>query len=218
MKVKWLGHASFLITSDKGIRIITDPYESGGFGGSLNYAPIREEADVVVVSHEHADHNHVTGIRGSPQVVRGAGTHRAHDIELKGVPVYHDTSSGRERGKNAIMTFTVDGLRVCHVGDLGHQPSDEQLAEVGPVDVLLVPVGGNYTIDAAEATRLIERMKPSVVVPMHFRTDKCLFPITGVEEFLKGKEVVHRVDSSELEIKKESLPVETEIFVLQHAL
>lgn len=218
MKVSWLGHASFLIISDKGTRIITDPYQSGGFGGTLNYGPIREEAHVVVTTHDHADHNHLAGIRGSPQVVRGAGTHQVGELEFKGVSCYHDTSRGRERGNNTMFVFTVDGLRLCHVGDLGHQPTDQQLAELGPVDVLLVPVGGFYTIDAAEATRLAERLAPRVVIPMHYRTDKCLFPITGVEDFLKGKERVRRVGASEVELKKETLPAETEVIVLEHAL
>lgn len=218
MKVKWLGHASFLITSEKGTRIITDPYESGGFGGSLNYGPIREEADIVVVSHDHADHNFVGDIKGSPQIVRGAGAHRIGDVEFKGVAAYHDTSRGRERGDVTITAFTVDGVRICHVGDLGHQPSDQQLADLGPVDLLLVPVGGFYTIDATEATHLVERMGPRVVIPMHFRTDKCLFPITGVEDFLKGKTNVDRPGTSEVEVKKDTLPSRTEIIVLEHAL
>lgn len=218
MKVRWLGHASFLIISDKGTRIITDPYQSGGMGGTLNYGPIREEAHVVVTTHDHADHNHLAGIRGAPQVVKGAGMHRAADVEFKGVSCYHDTSQGRERGKNTMFLFTVDGLRLCHVGDLGHQPSDQQLAELGPVDVLMVPVGGFYTIDAMEATRLSERLAPRVVIPMHYRNDKCLFPITGVEDFLKGKKKVRRVGSSEVELSKVDLPTETEVIVLEHAL
>ncbi len=218
MKVRWLGHASFLITSEKGTRIITDPYESGGFGGSVKYGPIKEEADIVVVSHDHADHNYLGDIKGSPQVVRGAGTHRVGEIELKGVPAHHDTSLGRERGNITMTVFTVDGIRVCHVGDLGHQPTDQQLADLGLVDVLLVPVGGFYTIDATEATHLVERMAPRVVIPMHFRTDKCLFPISDVEDFLKGKTTVRRPGASEIEIKKETLPAQVEIVVLEHAL
>lgn len=218
MKVKWLGHAAFIITSEKGVRIITDPYEPSGFGGTLNYGSIKEEADIVVVSHDHPDHNYLGEIRGSPEVVKGAGTHRVGEIEIKGVPAHHDASGGRERGNVTMAVFAVDGVRVCHVGDLGHQPTGQQLAELGPVDVLLVPVGGLYTIDASEATLLVERMAPRSVIPMHYRTDKCLFPISGVEDFLKGKENVRRPGASEVEISKDKLPAQREIVVLEHAL
>lgn len=218
MKVKWLGHASFLITSNEGTRIITDPYEPGGFGAALGYGPITEKADIVVVSHDHGDHNFVAGVPGSPEVVRGAGLHRVNGIEFKGVACYHDTSMGRERGNDTISVFSVDGIRICHAGDLGHQPTDQQLAELGRVDVLLLPVGGTYTIDAVEATRLVERLAPAIAIPMHYRTDKCSFPISGVEDFLEGKTSVRRPGTSELEIKKEDLSSRTEIVVLEHAL
>jgi L-ascorbate metabolism protein UlaG (beta-lactamase superfamily) len=218
VRVKWLGHASFLITSETGIRIITDPYEAGAFGGALSYGPIREDAQVVVISHDHADHNHLAGIGGQPKVVKGSGTHHAAGIDFKGVPTFHDPSGGKERGTNTIFTFSVDGIRLCHAGDLGHLPSDQELAELGSLDLFLVPVGGFYTIDAAEATRLTEMLKPRVLIPMHFRTDKCSFPIAGAEDFLAGKERVRRVGASEVELRKESLPAPTEIIVLEHAL
>ena len=218
MKIKWLGHAAFLFTSEKGIRMIIDPYESGGFGGAVGYGPIRETADIVVTSHGHSDHNYLGDIQGKPQVIKGPGAHRVGEIEIKGVLAYHDTSLGEERGKIIMNVLTVDGVRICHVGDLGHQPTDQQLADLGPVDVLLVAVGGYYTIDAAEATRLVERLAPRMVIPMHFRTDKCTFPISGVEDFLKGKGAVRRPGASEIEISRDTLPAKTEIVVLEHAL
>ncbi|MDP2727422.1 MAG: MBL fold metallo-hydrolase, partial [Dehalococcoidia bacterium] len=130
----------------------------------------------------------------------------------------HDTSRGRERGKNTMFVFAVDGMRISHVGDLGHQLTDQQLAELGSVDVLLVPVGGFYTIDASEATRLVERLGPRVVIPMHYRTARCLFPISGVEDFIEGKKNVRKAATSEVELKKDTLPAEMEIIVLEHAL
>ena len=216
MKVKWLGHAAFLITSDEGTKIITDPYQSGQFG--LDYGKIEDAADIVVVSHEHADHNYVQGVPGSPQVVKGTGTHSAKGIEFKGIASYHDDSGGSQRGPNDMFCFTVNGVRVCHLGDLGHGLSEQQLAEIGEVDVLFIPVAGTYTIDAAGATQTVDRIKPRVVIPMHFKTDKCpSFPVTDVEPFLAGKKNVKRMDSAEVEFKQGQLPEATEIVVLKHA-
>jgi len=213
MKIKWLGHASFVITSDTGTKIITDPYETGG---DLSYGQIKESADIVTVSHDHADHNNVAAVQGSPEVVRGAV--EVKGIKFNGIPTYHDDVGGGKRGKNTIICFEVDGIRVCHLGDLGHQLSDSQLAELGKVDVLLIPVGGFYTIDAKVATQLGDRLKPKVIIPMHFKTDKCDYPIAGVEEFLRGKKEVSRLDASQVEFKAGELPATTQIVVLKPAL
>ena len=164
MKIKWLGHASFLITSETGTKIITDPYVAAE---NLNYGEIKESADIVTVSHEHGDHNYVDGIRGNPEAIRG--TAKVKGIELKGISTYHDDAKGQQRGKNTVFCFEVDGVRVCHLGDLGHQLNDKQMAELGSVDILLIPVGGNYTIDAKVATQVCDRLKPKVIIPMHFR-------------------------------------------------
>jgi len=217
MKVKWLGHASFLFTSDEGTKILTDPYELGMFG--VNYGKIEEAADIVIVSHDHPDHNNVGGVPGSPQVVKGAGRHQVKGIEFRGIASYHDDTGGSQRGPNNIFCFTVNGVRVCHLGDLGHVLSDQQLAEIGEVDVLLAPMAGTYTLDAAAASRVVDQIKPRVVIPMHFKTVKCpTFPVTDVEPFLAGKTNVKRIESAEAEFKKEQLPSATEIVVLKHAL
>jgi len=213
MKIKWLGHASFMITSEAGTKIITDPYVTGG---DLRYGEIKESADIVTVSHEHGDHNNVSAVQGSPEVVRG--TAKVKGIEFKGVPTYHDDAKGKSRGNNTILCFEVDGIRVCHLGDLGHQLNDKQVAELGSVDILLIPVGGNYTIDAKVASQLCDRLKPKVIIPMHFKNDKCAFPIAGVDEFLQGKEGVSRLDASEVEFKQGELSATTKTVVLKPAL
>lgn len=215
MKVKWLGHACFLISSDSGIRIITDPYT---VGEGINYSPIEETADIVVVSHEHGDHNNVSAIKGKPQIVKGSGTKTAKGIEFRGIATYHDEAQGKQRGKNTVFCFTVDGIRLCHLGDLGHVLTSEQTGEIGAVDVLFVPVGGFYTIDASLATRICNLLKPRVVIPMHFKTTKCAYPIAGVEDFLKDKKEVNRAGTSEIELQREKLPPATRIIVLQPAL
>jgi L-ascorbate metabolism protein UlaG (beta-lactamase superfamily) len=214
MKVKWLGHAAFLITASDGTRIITDPY--GEYGG-LSYDPIREAADIVLISHDHGDHTGAK-IGGDPEVVTGAGSRQIAGIEIKGVATYHDTSQGKERGSNTVFCFSVDGMRACHLGDLGHDLSASEIEDFGRVDVLMIPVGGFFTIDAGTANAICEKMKPKVIIPMHYRTDKCEFPITGVDEFLQGKSAVKSLDSSEVELKPADLPDKGEIVVLKHAL
>jgi len=215
MKIKWLAHASFLITSDAGIKIITDPYETGG---GLSYGEIKESADIVTVSHDHADHNNVSAVRGNPEVVKGAGTRKVKGIEFKGIPCCHDEAGGKLRGDNTIFCFDVDNIRVCHLGDLGHLPSDKQVTEIGKIDILLTPVGGYFTIDAKAATQVSEQLKPKVIIPMHFKTGKCAYPIADVEQFLRGKKNISRLDSSEVEFKNSELPTTTQIVVLKPAL
>ena len=218
MKIKWYGHAAFLITSAKGVKIITDPYESGAFGGQLNYGKIKDQADIAITSHDHADHNDTKSLPGSPQVVRGAGSKTAKGITFKGISTYHDPSKGSERGTNTIFTFPVDGIQVCHLGDLGHVLNEKELAEIGPVDILLIPVGGYFTIDANEVIHIAGQIRPKILIPMHFKTEKCGFPIAPVEDFLKGKTKSKRSNTSEMAFDKAALPQQMEIIVLEHAL
>ena len=217
MKIQWYGHASFLITSDDGTKIITDPYEPGAYDGGIAYKPIDDAADIVTVSHDHADHNYVQGIKGNPVVVKGPGTHEAKGISFKGIATYHDPSEGKERGENTMFVFTVDGVTLCHAGDLGHILSPEQVKELGALDVLLLPIGGVFTLDSNEATEVMDLVKPKILVPMHFKTPGCGFPIADVEEFLKGKSSVERIEGSEFSVSKEQLPDATRIVVLKPA-
>jgi L-ascorbate metabolism protein UlaG (beta-lactamase superfamily) len=218
MKVKWYGHAAFLITSDEGIKIMVDPYEPGAFGGQLSYGKIKDQADIVLTSHDHADHSYTQDLPGTPQVVKGSGSKTIKGILMKGVSTYHDPSKGSERGTNTIFTIKINNIQLCHLGDLGHVLSDNELAEIGPVDILFIPVGGFYTIDREEATRVTEQIKPRILIPMHFKTDKCGFPIAPVEDFLKGKTNINRLKSSETTFEKATLPQQMEIVVLEHAL
>lgn len=217
MKVKWLGHAAFLITSDEGVKILTDPYTPGVYG--LEYGSIKDEADIVTVSHDHEDHNYIAGVPGNPRVVRGAGKHKVDGVEFTGIACYHDESGGEERGDNTIFCFTVNGIKLCHLGDLGHGLSDDQIAGIGSVDVLMIPVGGTFTVDASAATKIIDHIKPRVAIPMHFKNKRCLsFPVSDLEPFIRGKANVKTAGSSETEFEPERLPKTTEILVLQPAL
>jgi len=218
MKIKWLGHAAFLVMSESGLRLITDPYESGGYDGNVGYGPIREPADIVTVSHEHPDHNDTRQIPGSPTVIRKTGKHLAKGLAIEGILTCHDETSGRQRGLNTVFCFTLDAVRVCHLGDLGHVLAPKEITAIGPVDVLMIPVGGFYTIDAAQANLVIAALQPKVVLPMHYKTAKLDFPVAGIDEFLTGKAAVKRLETSEVSLTKDTLPATTEVWVLKYAL
>ncbi len=217
MKIKWFGHSAFLITSADGIRIVTDPYKPNSFNGALGYKPIKDSADIVTISHEHDDHNYAIQIGGKPQVVRSVGTQTIKDIKIEGITTCHDCSGGRERGLNTVYVMTVDGIRICHLGDLGTMPSQAEINQIGQVDILLIPVGGVFTIDATIASEVVNALNPRVVIPMHFKTPDCGFPIAPVDNFLAQKKIVKRIESSEVEIDKLSLPQEREIWVLKYS-
>jgi len=214
MKIRWLGHSCFLITADNGVRIILDPFKSESH---LSYPPVKESADIVTISHGHFDHNHTALIPGKFEVIKESGLKSIKDVGIKGVSAWHDDSGGRERGNNIVYCLNVDGIRMCHLGDLGHGLTIEQKREIGEVDVLFVPIGGIFTLDIAAASMVCEDLKPKIAIPMHYKTDRCAFLQYSADDFIKGKKNAKRLDSSEVEIKKESLPSELEILVLQYA-
>jgi len=215
MRVKWLGHSCFLITSKGGLRVITDPY---AVGGGINYSPIKETADIVVVSHGHDDHSNVSAVQGKPEVIKGNDIKTARSVQFRGIATYHDDAQGKRGGLNTVFCFTIDDIKLCHLGDLGHVLSPEQVSEIGAVDILFVPVGGFYTIDASIASQVCDQLKPKIVIPMHFKTPKCAYPIAGVEDFLRGQKNVRRVEGSEVDFERERLPAATEIVLLRPAL
>lgn len=214
MEIKWLGHSSFLLTSAEGQTLLTDPYDTEAYPDTLLYKPIDETADVVLTSHGHADHGNVEGVSGTPFIISAPEPREVEGFSTRGVMTYHDTEAGAQRGDNMASVITADGLRVCHLGDLGHELTPEQVAGIGPVDVLLIPVGGFFTIDAATATRVWQQLNPAITIPMHFRNDKCLFQIETVEPFLSGKPDVDRPGSSSIEVSRENLPISPKVVVL----
>lgn len=183
MKLKWIGHAAFLMTAADGTRVLADPYNA-----EVGYKVPLDEADYVTVSHEHFDHNSVQNVPGAPHVARGTGQHTLGTVAAVGVATMHDDAGGSKRGANTVFCydFPEEGgpLSVCHLGDLGHQLTPEQLAGIGDVDVLLVPVGGRFTVDAKGARELIAAVKPRVAVPMHYKTAALSFPLSPVDDFL----------------------------------
>jgi L-ascorbate metabolism protein UlaG (beta-lactamase superfamily) len=215
MKFRYLGHSAFLLTASDGTRIITDPYEPNAFRGAIRYGAIVGPADFVTVSHDHSDHNYLDGIAGNPQVIYSAGVRQAGAVRVSATPTFHDATEGKDRGENLVFLFEDAGLRVLHCGDLGHVPAP---GAIGPADVLLVPVGGYFTIGPDEAFQVAGLVGARIIIPMHFATGKTKMPIVGVEEFIKGRENVNVVDGSDTELTAATLPGSTQIRVLKHAL
>ena len=218
MKIRFLGHAAFLITTAGGAKIVTDPYEPGGFGGAIRHGALTEPADFVVVSHDHADHNYVKMVPGKPVVVKGEGEESHRGITFRSLATYHDANRGAERGRNTVRVIAADGLTVCHLGDLGEPLGPEAVEGLGQVNVLMVPVGGVFTIDAGGAAEVVKAVRPNIAIPMHYRTPKVGLNLGSVEGFLTGKPRVRRVGGSDIEVTADSLPEPTEIVVLEPAL
>jgi L-ascorbate metabolism protein UlaG (beta-lactamase superfamily) len=214
MKIEWIGHACFSLTSQKGLKIITDPYEPE-FRNMLHYRPINEHADIVTVSHGHGDHNYISAITGKPTIVNTAGTTPVKGIQFKGISVYHDRVQGAQRGKNLMFMFNVDNIRLAHLGDLGHQLSADELRELEDVEVLFAPTGGPAaTLELQEIIDLWEKVKPRVVIPMHFKTERCGFPKYSAEDLLRLRPAAKTVGTSELILTREKLPSATEILIM----
>jgi L-ascorbate metabolism protein UlaG (beta-lactamase superfamily) len=160
------------------------------------YARIQIEAEIVATSHEHGDHNYIQAVKGSFVHINKTGSFLEHGIEIKGVETFHDKVSGAKKGKNIVYNFTIDGIKLCHCGDLGHTLSDDLVKEIGEVDILLVPVGGGFTIDADDAVKVMNQLDPTVVIPMHYRT-KALGPMG-----LAFAKVDKFIEASALEVKE----------------
>jgi L-ascorbate metabolism protein UlaG (beta-lactamase superfamily) len=193
-KLTWMGQSGFVLETAAGTRVVMDPIPKG-----LGYdLPPGLKADVVTISHEHSDHNNVALLVNKPRVIRGLTAdkkgwtkvdEKVKEVAIRSVGVYHDDKRGAERGLNTVFIFEVGGLRIAHLGDLGHLLTDEQLAAIGSVDVVLVPVGGVFTIDAYQATRVVDQLHPRlIIIPMHYRTPPLTIKeLQPVDEFLERK-------------------------------
>ncbi|MGA2667268.1 MAG: MBL fold metallo-hydrolase [Patescibacteria group bacterium] len=198
MKIKWLGQSAFEIKSNK--TLITDPHNP-----MVGKMPKDLAAEVVTVSHAHMDHNYTKAVAGSPEIIDKTGDFSAGGFEIKGVSTFHDNVDGKKRGNNVVYVFDVEGLRLCHLGDLGHLLTDEQLKEIGAVDILMIPVGGFFTIGPDEAVKVTNQLKPKIVLPMHYKAKSLMpFPLAGVDKFTAalGWDIE---EVEELEITKSTL-------------
>ena len=181
MKLQWLGHSCFRITLANGKTLVTDPYDN-----SVGYPELHTPADIVLSSHDHFDHNHFDAIEGDFEVVNQPGTYERFGATITGAHSWHDDAEGAKRGRNVIFAVEADGVKLVHLGDLGHQPDTEAQADViSGADVLLIPIGGTYTITTPEAVALIERFKPKAAIAMHYKNKYCHFPVTDCAEFVR---------------------------------
>jgi len=208
MKITWHGQSCFKIVT-KNTTIITDP-----FSKDIGLKPPHFEADIVTVSHSHHDHNNVSALRGTPFVVDGPGEYELKGTVIQGINSFHDKKEGKERGVNAIFIIEAEDMKVCHLGDLGQKElTDEQMDKIGEVDILMIPVGGVYTINSEEAAFIINQIEPRIVIPMHYKVPGLNIKLESADAFLKEMGVEKEV-VDQLTIKKNDLPKEEEMKVV----
>lgn len=184
MEITYLGHSSFKLKG-KTASLVTDPYDSGMLGMKFT----KTEADIVTISHHHRDHESVENISGVKKIVDGPGEYEINGVSIIGIQTFHDNKKGAELGKNTIYVIEMDGIRLLHLGDLGHLLDDDTIKEIGAIDILMIPVGGSYTIDAKTAVEVYKQVGPSIIIPMHYKPDgvqnEILDKLISVDEFLR---------------------------------
>ncbi|OGK18923.1 hypothetical protein A3G67_01435 [Candidatus Roizmanbacteria bacterium RIFCSPLOWO2_12_FULL_40_12] len=212
MQIKYLGHASFFIKT-KDARVVTDPYDP-----SIGMKFPKTEGDIVTVSHSHPDHSKANQVQGDPLLIDWPGEYEKNGVRVFGYKSYHDKKKGEERGENILFKIESEGISVLHCGDMGVLPDDKLKDEIGEVDILLVPVGGFYTIDAGEAIELIKQIEPAIVIPMHYnhpKLDQKVFKnLTTLDEFVKKFDGPKAEPADQLTVKKEDLAEEPHLVVL----
>lgn len=208
MEILWLGHSCFRIKGASAT-VVTDPC-SPDTGYSLG----QPEAEIVTVSHAHPGHSYIQGVTGAPKIVSRPGEYEISGILIIGVSTFHDNEKGAKKGKNTAFVMDVDEVSICHLGDLGHTLTPEQLGQIDKVDVLLLPVGGLSTIDAAAAAEVVRQLEPSIVVPMHYKTDATPRELETVDRFLKEMGVKEAISKPKLVVTKSNLPLGTQVHLL----
>ncbi len=212
MEITWFGHSCFRIKG-KEATLVTDP-----FAETLGYPLRHPAADIVTISHDHPHHSSLSAIEGQPKVIAGPGEYEIAEVFIYGIRTFHDAEGGKIRGRNTVYLIEIDEVRICHLGDLGHVPTAEQVEEISGSDVLLVPVGGVCTIDATAAAETVSLLQPRLVIPMHFKTEaiKVEVELDPVDRFLKELGAKGISAESKLAITKSSLPEETKVVLLDY--
>lgn len=210
MDIYWYGQSMFKIKG-KNTTLVIDPFDPDFTG--LKF-PKDVGADVVLATHLHQDHNNIASVEGSPLYVQGPGEYEVKGVSVVGINSFHDLEEGKEKGKNTIYHIVMDNISIVHLGDLGHLPSEEQTSGIDSTDILMIPVGGKFTIDDKTATKVVAQFEPKVVIPMHYGLPGLKLELEGVEGFLKemGAESVEPV--SKLSVTKDKLPEETMVVLL----
>lgn len=208
LQIRWHGHACFEITNNR--TIVTDPHD----GRSIGIPTPNVAADIILVSHDHYDHNSVKSVqKEGSKIVTDERKRTIDDVHIMGFESFHDTEQGAKRGKNIIFKFEIDDITFCHLGDLGHPLDEKTIQQIADVDILFIPIGGTYTIDSDEAWKIVSEIKPKIVVPMHYKIEGLSLPITGVEPFLEKPDYKVIKVGNEIDIEKEDFPTEPEIWV-----
>jgi len=209
--ITWLGHSCFRIKG-KGVTLLTDPYDE-----SIGYSLGNPEANIVTSSHPHPGHGFTSGVGGEPKIVRGPGEYEISGVFITGIATFHDAEKGQERGRNTVYLIEMEDMKLCHLGDLGHPLSTEQVEEIGSVELLMVPVGGFSTIDAVTAAETVRLLQPGIVIPMHFQTEAVRFQLAPVERFLREMGIKAGLAAQpRLSITRAALSEETQVVVLDY--
>ncbi|NLE76160.1 MAG: MBL fold metallo-hydrolase [Chloroflexi bacterium] len=211
MEITWYGYACFRLR-DRGIAIITDPYDQ-----SLGYRLPRLRGDIVTVSHNHPTHNFVKGVRGYRKVLEGPGEYEVQGVFVSGIATYHDDKKGAKSGGNTLFLFEFDDVSICHLGSLGHPLTQAQTEMLTDVSVLLVPVGGGSTLDAARASEVISQVEPRIVVPMRYHTPGLAVKLDPIGKFLKEMGLPQPEAVSSLKVTAQSLPQDTQVVLMEPA-
>jgi L-ascorbate metabolism protein UlaG (beta-lactamase superfamily) len=208
--IQYYGHDLFVIKTSSGLRILTDPYNEW-----VKPKLPTVEADVVLISHDHDDHNNLSIVKNYKKIIKGFGEFKYEDLVFKGFKTFHDESGGAQRGLNTVFLFTADGITFAHMGDLGKIPDDTVLNELKDVDVIFIPVGGGATIDAGQAVKLITILKPKLAIPMHFKlSELASIPFTYVDKFLDLVKDYRELHESG-QISVETLPSSTQVWYIK---
>jgi L-ascorbate metabolism protein UlaG (beta-lactamase superfamily) len=208
MEITWYGRACFRLKGREAT-VISDPCPP-----STGFVAGKHDVDLLTISHAHPDHAYTRSITAGLTLTR-PGEYEYRDLLVTGVRAFHDGERGQQRGENMIFAVEIDGVHVCHLGDLGHLLSEEQLAELGPIDVLLVPVGGNFTISPAEAAEVVAQVSPKIVIPMHFAVDGASADLLGPERFLHELAVSEPIRQPKAVVHASSLPEESQVVLLE---
>lgn len=210
MEITWLGQSCFRIRGREAT-VVTDPCPPSS-GHSIG----KPTANVVTVSHGHENHSFVKAVAGKPTVLGRPGEYEIHGAFMTGVRTYHDDRKGAVHGPNVSFVIEMEDVRVCHLGDLGHTPTPEQVEEMSGVGVLLIPVGGHTTIDAPTAAEVVNIIEPAIVVPMHYRTADIQSELATLDRFLKEMGAKDLEPQPKLAVNRRSLPHETQVVLLDH--
>jgi L-ascorbate metabolism protein UlaG (beta-lactamase superfamily) len=211
MEISWLGHSCFQVRG-KNVTLITDP-----FSPQPDHSLGKVSASIVTISHNHPGHNYAEGVGGNPRVLRGPGEYEISDVLITGVASYHDSKRGQERGRNTIYVIHMDDLVICHLGDLGHVLQEEQLEEVADADILLIPIGGQNTISAAQAAEVCSQVEPRVIIPMHYRSslpDAARDISDPLDKFCREMGVEVMNTQQKLIVTRSTVPAETQVVIL----